>query len=44
MVLELFAVAAIYYLLLTTLWDFFQNRIEKRLGQAAPRLSANQRR
>ncbi|MGV2068547.1 amino acid ABC transporter permease [Agrobacterium sp. 22-226-1] len=34
MVLELFAVAAIYYLLLTTAWDFLQRRIEKRFGQA----------
>lgn len=39
MVLELFAVAAIYYLLLTTLWDFFQRRIEKRFGQSDARLS-----
>lgn len=34
MVLELFAVAAIYYLLLTTLWDLVQRRIEKRFGQS----------
>jgi polar amino acid transport system permease protein len=44
MVLELFAVAAIYYLLLTTLWDFFQSHIEKRLGQAGSRLSMNEKR
>ncbi|MDU0359397.1 amino acid ABC transporter permease [Rhizobium sp. 25PS6] len=44
MVLELFAVAAIYYLLLTTLWDFFQSHIEKRLGQAGSRLSINEKR
>ena len=34
MVLELFAVAAIYYLLLTTAWDFVQRRIERRFGRA----------
>lgn len=28
MVLELFSVAALYYLLMTTAWDFFQRRIE----------------
>ena len=45
MVLELFAVAAIYYLLLTTLWDFVQNHIEKRFGQATnPRLSITEKR
>jgi len=44
MVLELFAVAAIYYLLLTTLWDFFQRYIENRLGQADARLSINEKR
>ena len=44
MVLELFSVAAIYYLLLTTLWDFFQRHIEKRFGQAASRLSMTEKR
>lgn len=44
MVLELFAVAAIYYLLLTTLWDLFQRHIEKRFGQADSRLSVNEKR
>jgi len=34
LVLELFAVAAIYYLLLTTLWDLVQRRIEARFGKA----------
>ena len=34
LVLELFAVAAIYYLILTTLWDFVQRRIEARFGKA----------
>ena len=32
--LELFAVAAIYYLILTTLWDVVQRRIEARYGKA----------
>lgn len=44
MVLELFAVAAIYYLLLTTVWDFIQRRIERRFGQStAPVQLAEQR-
>ncbi|MEM8948622.1 MAG: amino acid ABC transporter permease [Pseudomonadota bacterium] len=34
LVLELFAVAAIYYLILTTLWDIVQRRIEARYGKA----------
>ena len=34
LVLELFAVAAIYYLILTTLWDIAQRRIEARFGKA----------
>ena len=34
LVLELFAVAAIYYLILTTLWDVVQRRIEARYGKA----------
>ncbi len=33
-VLELFAVAAIYYLAMTTAWDFVQRRIERRFGRA----------
>lgn len=33
MVLELFAVASIYYLLMTTAWDFVQRRIERRFGR-----------
>ena len=44
MVLELFAVAAIYYLLLTTLWDVFQRHIEKRFGQADSKLSVSEKR
>ncbi len=34
MVLELFLVAALYYLLLTSLWDFVQRRIEAYYGRA----------
>jgi len=34
MVLELFAVAAIYYLAMTTVWDLVQRRIERRFGRA----------
>ena len=34
LVLELFAVAALYYLILTTLWDLIQRRIEARFGKA----------
>jgi polar amino acid transport system permease protein len=44
MVLELFAVAAIYYLLLTTLWDFVQKYIERRLGQSTLTLAAQDQR
>jgi polar amino acid transport system permease protein len=39
MVMELFAVAALYYLLMTTAWDFVQRRIEKRFGHAYDRLA-----
>ncbi|WP_225785137.1 amino acid ABC transporter permease [Xenophilus sp. Marseille-Q4582] len=34
MVLELFIVAAIYYLVMTTAWDFVQRRIERHFGRA----------
>lgn len=34
MVLELFMVAATYYLILTTLWDFVQRRIERHYANA----------
>ncbi|MBP2297504.1 amino acid ABC transporter permease [Azospirillum picis] len=34
MVLELFTVAAIYYLLMTSLWDIVQRRIERHFGRA----------
>ena len=40
MVLELFIVAAIYYLLMTTAWDFIQRRIERYYGRAYGNASA----
>jgi polar amino acid transport system permease protein len=33
LVLELFIVAALYYLLMTTLWDVVQRRLERRYGR-----------
>lgn len=44
MVLELFAVAALYYLLLTTLWDLVQQRIEKRFGRSDGKISLAEQR
>ncbi|UTD28036.1 amino acid ABC transporter permease [Bradyrhizobium sp. WD16] len=44
MVLELFAVAAIYYLLLTTLWDLVQRRIERHFGRSGAEIAAADRR
>jgi len=44
MVLELFAVAAIYYLVLTTLWDFVQRRIERRFGQSTAQVAVPHKR
>lgn len=44
MVLELFAVAALYYLLLTTAWDFIQRRIEKRFGQSTAPIAPTEKR
>lgn len=41
MVLELFAVAALYYLAMTTAWDFVQRRIERRFGRAYSRVAAS---
>ncbi|CAN5201860.1 amino acid ABC transporter permease [soil metagenome] len=42
LVLELFCVAALYYLAMTTAWDLVQRRIEKRFGRAyAPTLDAH---
>ena len=40
MVLELFLVAALYYLLMTTAWDFVQRRIERHYGRAYGNASA----
>jgi polar amino acid transport system permease protein len=42
MVLELFAVAAIYYLLLTSTWDIIQRRIEARYGRAYKTISVTE--
>jgi polar amino acid transport system permease protein len=33
-VLEVFGVAAIYYLIMTTAWGFVQERLERRFGQS----------
>lgn len=43
-VLELFTVAALYYLVLTTLWDIVQSRIEKRFGRSDQPLAASEQR
>jgi polar amino acid transport system permease protein len=40
MVMELFSVAALYYLLMTTAWDFVQRAIERRFGHAYDRLAS----
>ncbi|MCY1667652.1 amino acid ABC transporter permease [Rhizobium sp. SL86] len=44
MVLELFAVAAFYYLLLTSVWDFVQRRIERDFGQSTAVASLTEKR
>lgn len=41
MVLELFLVAALYYLLLTSAWDFIQRRIERSYGRAYSSTTTN---
>ena len=43
MVLELFLVAALYYLVLTTLWDLVQRRLERRFGRGYANESADRR-
>jgi len=43
LVLELFTVAAIYYLVLTTLWDLVQRRLERRYGRGYATDSADRR-
>lgn len=42
LVLELFTVAAIYYLVLTSLWDIAQRRIEARYGRAYQLISVTE--
>ncbi len=44
MVLELFAVAALYYLAMTTIWDFAQRAIERRFGRAYAQVSGTDQR
>lgn len=39
-VLEIFAVASLYYLALTTAWSLVQERIERRFGRADARIAA----
>ncbi|MEO3475788.1 amino acid ABC transporter permease [Roseomonas sp. CAU 1739] len=43
LVLELFTVAALYYLLMTTLWDVVQRRLERRYGRGYAMDSADRR-
>jgi polar amino acid transport system permease protein len=42
LVLELFAVAALYYLLMTSVWDLIQRRIEARYGRAYKTVSVTE--
>jgi polar amino acid transport system permease protein len=44
MVLELFAVAALYYLLMTSIWDIVQRRIERRFGRAYKNITLSETR
>jgi polar amino acid transport system permease protein len=43
LVLELFTVAALYYLVMTTLWDMVQRRLERRYGRGYAMDSADRR-
>ena len=43
LVLELFSVAAIYYLAMTTAWDLVQRQLERRFGRGAPAGAGEQR-
>jgi len=43
LVLELFTVAALYYLLMTTLWDVVQRRLERHYGRGHAMDSADRR-
>ena len=42
LVLELFTVAALYYLLMTSVWDLVQRRIEARYGRAYKAVSVTE--
>ncbi|MGA1318202.1 MAG: amino acid ABC transporter permease, partial [Rubrivivax sp.] len=42
LVLELFTVAALYYLLMTSVWDIVQRRIEARYGRAYKTVSVTE--
>jgi polar amino acid transport system permease protein len=42
LVLELFTVAALYYLLMTSVWDLIQRRIEARYGRAYKTVSVTE--
>lgn len=44
LVLELFTVAAIYYLLMTSIWDVVQRRIERHFGRAYAAMSVGEAR
>jgi len=44
MVLELFSVAALYYLLMTSIWDIVQRRIERRFGRAYKNITLSETR
>ena len=43
LVLELFSVAALYYLAMTTAWDLVQAKLERRFGNAQPLAAADRR-
>ncbi len=43
LVLELFSVAALYYLMMTTAWDLVQARLERRFGRGQTLTAADQR-
>jgi polar amino acid transport system permease protein len=43
LVLELFIVAAIYYLLMTSAWDLVQRRLERRYGRGHGTEAADRR-
>ncbi|WP_243634623.1 hypothetical protein [Roseicella frigidaeris] len=43
LVLELFAVAALYYLVLTTAWELVQRQLERRYGRGQGDAAADRR-